>query len=182
MSIITDDTNNTNNTNTNKPTIKLAGPWVDEDNLHKEPFPVVNDQDDRPTVRDLIEKHKEKIEKVQANLKEDPLYDPIKHDELWIVRYILSHKKVDKATVAAKKFIAYRKERKLDERDIRQDPPGKNCDVEGVRKWWGCNEDDAMIFCHPDQDRGVVLFLKLKGLDQNKIAEIQDDEWPFWVS
>eukprot|EP00545_Synedropsis_sp_CCMP1620_P014207 CAMPEP_0119013202 /NCGR_PEP_ID=MMETSP1176-20130426/8128_1 /TAXON_ID=265551 /ORGANISM="Synedropsis recta cf, Strain CCMP1620" /LENGTH=314 /DNA_ID=CAMNT_0006966265 /DNA_START=39 /DNA_END=983 /DNA_ORIENTATION=+ len=156
------------------------GPWVDENRYMEEPFPLVNDLDDRPAVRDLIEQHKEKIQKVRTNLEQDPLYDPIKHDALWIMRYILSHKKVDKATTAAKKFILYRKQKQLDEADIRNDPPGLNCKVEGVRKWWACNDNDALIFCHPDQDRGVVMFLKLKGIDQNKVAQIQDDEWPFW--
>lgn len=158
-----------------------AGPWVDEDNLLKEPYPLVNAQDDRPAVRDLLEEHKEKIAAMKANLEKDPLYDPVKHDALWIVRYILSHKKVDKATAAAKKFILYRKERGLDEKDIRSNVPGKDCAVDGVRKWWDCNDDDAMVFCHPDPDRGVVLFLHMKGINQDKLAEIQDDEWPFWV-
>eukprot|EP00527_Entomoneis_sp_CCMP2396_P002675 CAMPEP_0198142836 /NCGR_PEP_ID=MMETSP1443-20131203/5520_1 /TAXON_ID=186043 /ORGANISM="Entomoneis sp., Strain CCMP2396" /LENGTH=486 /DNA_ID=CAMNT_0043805939 /DNA_START=86 /DNA_END=1546 /DNA_ORIENTATION=+ len=51
-------------------------------------------------------------------------YDPVRHDELWILRYLLSQKTVPKAVEAATKFMQYRQELKLDDKDIRRAPPG----------------------------------------------------------
>ena len=168
--------------NGNGATKPKAGPWVDEDRSTLEPLPPTTEFDKRPATRDLIALHKEKINKVRQILAaESPeLYDPIKHDDLWIMRYILSHKTVPKASAAAKKFLLYLIERGLDDKDIRNDPPGLLCSVEGVRKYYSVNHPDAMIFCQPDQNRGVVLYLTLCGLDQNAMAHISEQDWPFW--
>jgi hypothetical protein len=176
------NSNSNSSMNGNGATKPKAGPWVDEDRSTLEPLPPTTEFDKRPATRDLIALHKEKINKVRQILAaESPeLYDPIKHDDLWIMRYILSHKTVPKASAAAKKFLLYRKERGLDDKDIRNDPPGLLCSVEGVRKYYSVNHPDAMIFCQPDQNRGVVLYLTLCGLDQNAMAHISDQDWPFW--
>mmetsp|Transcript_6782 Transcript_6782/g.11249 ORF Transcript_6782/g.11249 Transcript_6782/m.11249 type:complete len:321 (+) Transcript_6782:437-1399(+) len=160
-----------------------AGPWVDQDRSQSEPLPPVNEHDTRPAVRDLIDQHADTIESIRQKLQEDPLYNPIKHDDLWILRYVLSHKTVEKATPAAKQYLVYRQELGLDEHDLRDAPPGPECPVEGVRRWYnhGCNGNvDALQFSQPDPDRGVVMMIHLAGLDQNKIADISDEDWPFW--
>jgi hypothetical protein len=67
-----------------------------------DPIPPVNQYDDRPSVKELIEKHRQSIDQVQLGLKDDPLYDLSKHDDLWILRFVLSHKpKTSRKTIIA---------------------------------------------------------------------------------
>jgi hypothetical protein len=164
-------------------TANKAGSWVDEDRSQSEPLPPVNEHDTRPAVRDLIAQNADTIATIRKTLTEEaPLYDPIKHDDLWILRYVLSHKTAEKAMPAAKQYLVYRHKLGLDEKDIRDCPPGPNCSVEGVRMWYnnGCKGVDAMQFSQPDPNRGVFMMIQLASLDQNKIAEITDEDWPFW--
>jgi CRAL/TRIO domain len=156
-----------------------AGPWVDKDRSQMDPLPLSNDYDTRPSTRDLIVEHRVAIEDMRQKLKDDPLFDPEKHDDLWLLRYILSHKTSTKAATAAKKFLVYRKVHGWDERDIRKDVPGIDCSVESVRKYFVIHEEHSMIFSHPDPDRGIVMFLTLKGLNQTAMTKIPDEEWPF---
>jgi hypothetical protein len=163
------------------PTLMKAGIWVEEDRSQSDPLPPVNEYDDRPVVRDLITKHSVMITDIRTSLQDDPLYDPIKHDDLWIMRYVLSHKtNVVRATTAAKKFLVYRKERRLDDVDIRDSPPGLDCQNEGVRQFYNCLSDKGMVFSNPDPNRGVVLSILLAGWDQTKIAALSEHHWPFW--
>jgi hypothetical protein len=61
-------------------------------------------------------------------LASDPLYEPNKHDDLWIVRFLLSHKqKVKAVTKAAQYTLQFRAKHQLDEVDIRYSPIGPNC-------------------------------------------------------
>jgi hypothetical protein len=76
--------------------------------------PVCN-EDVRPSVLDLIEKNRKTIDAVKQALEKDPLYTAEKHDDLWIFRFVLSHKKkVKEAVKAATSTLKYRKEHKLD--------------------------------------------------------------------
>ncbi|KAL3932212.1 MAG: hypothetical protein SGBAC_010956 [Bacillariaceae sp.] len=84
----------------------------------------VSPEDDRPSVIDLIQKHVETIEKVRLQLQEHPLYDKTKHDDLWILRFVLSHKaKVKRCTQAAKTALQFREKHKLDDIDLRHYKP-----------------------------------------------------------
>jgi CRAL/TRIO domain len=171
-------------TNTNEPKMnmksshKLAGLWVDVDRTHDEPLPYVSPHDKRPSTRDLIEKHRPMIDTFQELISKDPLYDPVKHDDLWLLRYILSHKTVESALPAAKHFLKYRHELKLDEKDIRREPPSVSNPT--TSKYFQCLRSDAMIFSQPDMNRGVVLFIEVAGIDQGKLAKLLDTDWPFW--
>ena len=70
-------------------------------------------------MKELIEEHMRLIDDVKRALGTDPLYDVTKHDDLWIVRFLLSHKKTVKLSVkAAKHTLQFREEHKLDEHDI----------------------------------------------------------------
>ena len=58
-----------------------------------DPIDPICPEDDRPAVKDLIVEHGEKIAKIKSALIDHPLYEEDKHDDLWILRYWLSHKK-----------------------------------------------------------------------------------------
>lgn len=163
------------------PSTSKAGPWVDEDRSQGEPLPLVSKEDCRPAVRDLIRTHRKMIDDIAKKLRDDPLYDPVKNDDLWILRYVLSHKKVDKSVAAAKKFLLYRKEKDLDARDMRSVEPGVDCGIPGVREFYESLEGPGVLeFSQPDPQRGVFLTFLLGHCDQSKLAKISDQDWPFW--
>ncbi|CAJ1956377.1 unnamed protein product [Cylindrotheca closterium] len=85
----------------------------------------VSPEDDRPSVIDLIQEHADTIEKVRLGLQEDPLFDKTKHDDLWILRFVLSHKsKMKRCVQAAKTTLEFREKYKLDGIDLRHfEPP-----------------------------------------------------------
>ena len=82
-----------------------------------DPAPPLNEYDDRPSAKALIAENRGVIEQVKKELQGDSLYDAAKHDELWILRFLLSHKLNTKHAVeAAKTTLAFRKEHRLDEK------------------------------------------------------------------
>lgn len=58
------------------------------------PIPPVCPEDDRKAVKDLITEYRAKIDKLRTALEDHPLFDyDNKHDDLWLLRFYLSHKK-----------------------------------------------------------------------------------------
>lgn len=77
--------------------------------------------DDRPAVNDLIAAHRSSIDALKDALAaaDEPLYRPLKHDDLWLLRFVLSHKKsTKKALKAARHALEFRKQHRLDEKDM----------------------------------------------------------------
>jgi CRAL/TRIO domain len=145
-----------------------------------EPIDPVTEYDDRKAVKDLLQEHCDKISQMKASLQDDPLYDESMHDDLWILRFFLSHKNVEPAIKAAKHTLEFRKQYNLDEwGDIRATPPHQV--KEGnVFEYLQCWEEDALIFTHPDPKRGVICFLKLTSMDQHKAVETLTED--YWLS
>jgi hypothetical protein len=157
-------------------------------------IPPVDELDDRPSVKGLIEENRIVIDQVRIELEADPLYDAGKHDQLWILRFLLSHK-LDKkrALKAAKTALIFRNEHKLDEKDIRFSPVAKNHENEIVRKHQSFCQDGAVRFEVPDKKRGVVGFILYSAIDQHSMVKEMDkahwlpalgyiSEWSFqWV-
>jgi CRAL/TRIO domain len=159
-----------------------------------DPIPPINEYDNRPSVKGIIEGNRKQIDEVKKDLKTDPLYDENKHDELWILRFLLSHKKNPRTSLqAAKSTLLFRKERNLDEKDIRFCPLDKSCEDEAVQLYHLSCTENAIIFSVPDTKRGVVAFLDFAGVDHHKLLENVDqaallstfcylNEWSFqWV-
>eukprot|EP00980_Cylindrotheca_fusiformis_P015518 scaffold4412_cov91-Cylindrotheca_fusiformis.AAC.1 len=152
----------------------------------------IGPEDDRPSVSELIKEHADKINQVRIELKEtmEPLYDPSKHDDLWILRFLLSHKlKTKRAIKAAKHTLDFRKEYHLDEQDIRHYPPHKvrdndvtleNPKFQSFGRAFGLRApEDAIIYTIPNQQRGVLAFLKYTGMksDSETLNQLSDEEW-----
>lgn len=164
-------------TSTTPSTIQ-AGPWVDEDRTKSDPLPLADEFDDRPCVRDLIQQHETRIREIGSKIQSDPYYDPSKHDDLWILRFALTHKTNKKAAECAIRFMHYRQERNLDETDIRDQVPGRDCPVKSVRRFFEALDDDALVATHPDPLRGVLVVMHIAGFHQSKISEISEEDWP----
>ncbi|KAI2510873.1 hypothetical protein MHU86_3494 [Fragilaria crotonensis] len=153
-------------------------PWIKGvDVANADPIPLVNEYDERPSVKALINKNR----KIIDQMKQELLYDADKHGDLRILRFLLSHKKHTKAALkAAKTMLAFRKEHKLDERDIRGEPLGKSCKDTAVVEFLKHLSDDAITFGVPDVKRGVVGFFRYAGIDQHELVKNLDQS--FWLS
>lgn len=140
--------------------------------------------DDRPAVNDLIAAHRSSIDALKDALAaaDEPLYRPLKHDDLWLLRFVLSHKKsTKKALKAARHALEFRKQHRLDEKDIRPFPPGyKHVEtIPEVKAMTECASDDTFNWCLPEGDRGnVFLFCRYAGYDQNSLVNnVPESAW-----
>ena len=144
------------------------------------PIDPVNEHDVRPAVKDLVAQNRVSIDKVKAILEKHPLFDySNKHDDLWILRFCLSHKKKTKDAVkAAEHTLAFRQEHKLDEQDIRFHGVTKgtaNLPTALARYMEQCSED-GLQWTLPDPKRGVISFLNYGGLDQHGLVKNLDEK------
>ena len=165
----------------------MSWPWMKDTNVAQQlvditPIPPVTPQDDRPAVRDLLQEHGTKIAKLRTALEEDPLFEPTKHDDLWILRYWLSHKKTKDALAAAKHTLQFRKQHRLDEKDIRHVTPNQVQDGK-IKEFMDCWDKNAVVYTHPDPQRGVITFLRIAGMDQHKVVqELTPEHWePLYI-
>lgn len=143
--------------------------------------------DERPFIKDLLAKHKGAISSVQEAILADDdgkaIYEKgdngQRYDEIWILRYILSHKgSVKSASKAALKTIAFREEKTLNELgDIRYMLKNHGVAKTDVQSLPGydlfekhCQENAAFLTL-PDKDRGFVLYCDVGQIDQHGIAE-----------
>lgn len=141
-----------------------------------DPIPPVTERDKRLSVKQLIAENRDNIDKVKSDLLgKDPLYKPEKHDDLWILRFVLSHKKNrKKALKAAKYTLAFRKEHKIDEwGDIRGVPPGIDCDKS--KPTYQYSEEGTVQLVLPDPKRGVVTFFRMPGIDGHSLVKNVDE-------
>lgn len=142
-----------------------------------DPIAPVVPEDTRESVKDLIATHAEKIEKVREGLKEDPLYDPSKHDDLWILRFVMSHKKAKPSLKAAKHTLLFRQQHKLDEEDIRTKEPHKLKSGNVHDYWQKRCKGDAILIEHPNPQRSVVMFLQLGHMDPGAADQLSEEAW-----
>ena len=157
-------------------------PWMKGiDVAIADPMPLEHKGDERPSVKELIETHRKKIDKVKGELSQDPLYESSKHDDLWILRFVLSHKKTKPSVKAAKYTIKFRKEQNLDEEDFRPFPPigGKTHPRGEALDKYNTYNDPGTLYCGvPDVKRSVIAYFDLKGLNQEELAaNLPESSW-----
>eukprot|EP00934_Nitzschia_sp_Nitz4_P004463 Nitzschia sp. Nitz4//scaffold2_size372955//364880//365770//NITZ4_000483-RA/size372955-processed-gene-0.555-mRNA-1//-1//CDS//3329546958//4453//frame0 len=153
-------------------------PWMQGIDLAiADPIEPVVPEDTRPSVKDLIKEHRDKIDKVRAAIEEDPLYDTTKHDDLWILRFVLSHKKSKPAIVAAKHTLLFRKKYDLDSKDIR-DVTFQDCDWKSVAEYrkHRCY-DDGIVTTIPDERRGVIVYIKMSKTNADAHKLVSKESW-----
>jgi hypothetical protein len=145
----------------------------------------MHDGDHRLHVHELISQHRLAIDQLAEALRtgDDPLYQPSKHDDLWILRFVLSHQgKHSAALKAIRHTLAYRQEHGWDERDIRYSVPGTSSsyvDCPAMLTMKKYNADDTFQWCLPHGDRGTVcLFARIAGSDQHGlVANVDESMW-----
>jgi len=144
-----------------------------------DPIPPVDEYDKRLPVKELITENRDKIDEVRDILREDPLYDPQKHDDLWILRFLLSHKKnVKKASKASKSTLLFRQQFNMDEKDIRRDPPGESCCNKSTQRYFKYIKEGACEFVSPDPKRGVLIFANISDFACNDLVKnLDESEW-----
>mmetsp|Transcript_29147 Transcript_29147/g.48178 ORF Transcript_29147/g.48178 Transcript_29147/m.48178 type:complete len:307 (-) Transcript_29147:92-1012(-) len=158
-------------------------PWMKGvDVAIADPIEPVCDTDMRLSVKKIVQDNSKHIDQVKSALASDPLYDPNKHDDLWIVRFLLSHKKKPKLAIkAAKTTLLFREEQELDKLDIRSCPPhphSPNNPNASSRRYVAQLGQDSARFVVPNPKRGVVGFLNIASIDQHKlVAEVNEADW-----
>lgn len=152
--------------------------------------------DDRPFVDELLDKHAKAIAAVRESILADEdckaLYEKAdntkRYDDIWILRYVLSHKGHTKAAAkAAMNTIKFREEIKLNEAG----------DLKCRIKQHGVPDSDKIAafeplpqfqlfekFCSentvclnlPDENRGLIMYCDVGALDQHAIQENMSEE------
>lgn len=142
------------------------------------PIEPVCPEDVRLSVLDLIRDHSTAIAEVRGELETDPLFDANKHDDLWILRFILSHKKKTKSAVKAAKYtLGFRAQHRLDNLDIRDTPPHKV--PEGrVKEYYDvrCFKNRCIVMV-PDKQRGAISYVDLGGHIPGCSQKVEYDTW-----
>jgi CRAL/TRIO domain len=162
------------------PLVNPSWPWLEGCGATiADPIPPVTISDDRPSAKDLIAKHRHHIDQVRTELESDPLYRANKHDDLWILRFVMSHKnKVPRAVKAAKYTLAFREEHQLDAVDLRYLTPSEGFSRENMARYMKYCADDALLFTLPDAQRGVVAFACQAGFDQHALVQnVDEKDW-----
>lgn len=141
--------------------------------------------DDRPFVKDLVLEHKTKIEDVRKKILSDEVCKPLfekhfeRYDDLWILRFVLTHKgKVKDATKAALKTIKFREEQNLNELgDIRhlirnfgiKIDDNENANAEEFFPFYheynAVCEKDCITITQPDPNRGILVYMDVGNFD-----------------
>ena len=144
-----------------------------------DPIEPVTSYDERQSVKALIEEHREKIDKIQAAIADDPLFDPNKHDDLWILRFWLSHKKSKQAIAAAKTTLLFRQKYNLDDKDIRDDTIHKT-EEPRVKEYWDVRcRGDGIVCAVPDKKRGVIMIIKFAQMNPEAPKLLSEEVWDY---
>lgn len=172
-----------------KPTLRVSKTY------NKTPMPLAG-ADARPAVSELIDEHIDHIKEIDEILLNDPLYDPNIHDDLWKLRFFLSQKTTEKAANAARATLQFRDKYKLDQLgDIRHQwiEIQKTLLKEKKGVYQSHTEDNTNVYTIPDSNRGVIIYIQFRAIDQRKITKVLDkdgflqfyillNEWTFQVN
>jgi hypothetical protein len=138
---------------------------------------MMDGKDERPLLKDLLKQHATKIEELRAIIEKEDSYCE-NYDDIWILRFILSHKKVSKASVAAIKTMKFRQEKKLNELgDIRSRildhrDHGSDRHMDVYKKYLRyCKDTTSLMYAQPDPDRGVFHIITPSQIDMHGIVE-----------
>jgi len=131
-----------------------------------------NENDERPLVKDLLKQYASKIAELRVIIENEDSYSKEHYDEIWMLRFLLSHRKVSKASRAAIHTMKFRQERKMNELgDIRNkihdnmDPQSERYFDMNQKFMKFCKTNTAIMFTQPDRDRGLINIVCPKEID-----------------
>lgn len=140
-----------------------------------DPLPPVSPADDRPAVCDLLEQHSNDIASVRTIVSVDnQLYNAAYHDDLWLLRFLLSNKTPSKAATAARNTMAYRSKHGLDTQEQLGwiEPPTLGEEMPNVFKPITDRTEEGTVFhTQPHDDRGVIVYVRMAGLDMTRMVQ-----------
>ena len=129
--------------------------------------------EERPLVKELLAAHASEVRALREAVKGDALFDAAKHDELWLLRFLLSQKKdVAKAAKAVATTLAWRKSNRMDELAAElKELERKQRPLEEhrfIRKGFETYiAPGGMRFVHPNPTRGPILVASMVQFDYN---------------
>lgn len=83
--------------------------------VHPDTCNMDEETDDRPLIKDLLHEHACDLAELGVILEKETSYSKQHYDDNWMLRFLLSHKSVKKASAAATPTMQFRKERNLNE-------------------------------------------------------------------
>ena len=129
--------------------------------------------DSRRKVSDLLLENEASITAVRAEVEKDALYDSNRHDALWLLRYVLSHKgNVEGAAAAAKATIQFRHTWNMDADDY--DTTEQACAA--VIKFYKAVVPGALTYYAPHPDRPMMLVGRVRELNFHQLAATMTPE------
>jgi hypothetical protein len=129
--------------------------------------------DGRQQVSALLSKHAAAVDAVRAAVSTDRLYDERRHDTLWLLRFVLSHKgNIAAAVAAARGTMAYRHEHRLDDPEYDRTHMSRTA-LEGFHSSIGAG---AVTYYTPDTDRQLLLIGRVRDLDFHRIVATMSPE------
>ena len=147
--------------------------------------------DDRPSVVELLAKHAASLAGLRELVSVDALYRPDKHDDLWLLRFLLSHIKPGKeasgiiaAAKAARSTLAWRAAHGMDEislqlqtmRSADEHPNVSTCHASHMLP-------KCCLFVQPVATRGPLILCDLAGLDVVKCMQhVTRDEYAMLIA
>ena len=129
--------------------------------------------EERPLVKELLAAHASEVRALREAVKGDALFDAAKHDDLWLLRFLLSQKKdVAKAAKAVATTLAWRKSNRMDELSAElKELERKQRPLEEhrfIRKGFETYiAPGGMRFVHPNPTRGPILVASMVQFDYN---------------
>jgi len=113
----------------------------------------------RALVRDLIKQHEKQIIELRTAMRQVPLFNEDQHDDLWLLRFVLSHKGATAAYEAAQRCLIFRHEHSLDDPNFPIGGP-EALKVPAVEHLFSQMKDESgMLFYKPDADRGAIYMI-----------------------
>jgi len=141
----------------------------------------IDEYDKRPLINDLLAERSLDINSVRKAIQLHPLYDP-RYDDIWILRYVLSHKKdTNAASRAAIATMEFRETHQLNDQNLRAKVIHLDGDrdadrMPSIQKLNACAEKYAALATLPDQRRGVIMYVFLDKLDMGRLDETMTQE------
>jgi len=163
---------------------------------------LVNSHDDRPLIADLLVTHFVAIVSIRERINANDIGKELFHkgcnseryDDIWILRFVLSHRcNVKSATKAALKTMIFREEKKLNEvGDLRykiKNYKGEDNnatsnsnatnDLPGRKLFKTFCEKDAIFNFLPDKNRSISGIIQLSNVDMDRIVTDTSEEESF---
>jgi len=181
-----------------------SSPSNDDDEEHTN----TSTSDDRPLISDLLLKYSKEIDSVRNKIKDEELYQKDtaaendvdqkhrrRYDDIWILRYVLSHGKDDLegAAEAAIQTMVFREEKNLNNQDnydlrYRMQNIGDSQDTKrfkslsvttavkaaplpGWEKVNDCCSKNASMMIQPNLDRGPILIFDMSTFNMDLVHE-----------